>query len=203
MAGRGRPRQFDRTEALRRAMIVFWTRGYEGASLDDLTSAMGINKPSLYAAFGSKEALFREAIGYYDRTESGPVDRALEDAPTAREGIEAALRYNARAYVRPRKPRGCMVVLSSLLGATENATVRQFLVRSRRAGEAAMRKRIERGMAEGDVPAGSNAAVIAAFYTTVTQGLSIQARDGASERALGAIVDGAMAAWDGLTRAEA
>ncbi len=202
MAERGRPRQFDRTEALRRAMTVFWTRGYEGASLDDLTTAMGINKPSLYAAFGCKEALFREAIDYYDATESAPVQRALDEAPTAREGIAAALRYNARAYVRPRKPRGCMVVLSSLLGATENAAVRQFLARSRHAGEAAMRQRVERGIAEGDVPAGSDAAVIAAFYTTVTQGLSIQARDGASAQALCAIVDGAMQAWDGLVKRE-
>jgi AcrR family transcriptional regulator len=201
MAGRGRPREFDRAEALNRAMNVFWARGYEGASVDDLTAAMGINKPSLYAAFGSKQALFREAISLYERTEGVPVQRALDDAPTARAGIEAALRCNARAYTRPRRPRGCMVVLSSLLGASENETVRQFLARGRRASETAMRRRIERGIREGDVPSGADPARIAAFYTTVTQGLSIQARDGASEAALNAIVDAAMGAWDGLAAA--
>lgn len=198
MAERGRPRTFDREEALRRAMTVFWTRGYEGTSLSDLTEAMGINKPSLYAAFGCKEELFREAIAFYDAVESEPLQRALDDAPTARASIEEILHHNAKAYVSPRKPRGCMIVLSSLLGTAENEEVCHFVAEKRKEGEDALRQRIERGMAEGDVPKGADAQTIAAFYTTVIQGLSVQARDGASSAALNAIVDCAMAAWDVL-----
>ena len=199
MAERGRPREFDRQEALRRAMVLFWSRGYEGASLGDLTAAMGINRPSLYAAFGCKEALFREAVALYDASEGAPVQEALEAAPTVRTAIEAMLRVNAEAYVSPQKPRGCMIVLSSLIGAPENEELRGFLARLRRQGEAELRRRIERGIAEGDLPPGTDARRLAAFYTTVLQGLSVQARDGASRKTLNAIVDGAMAAWDDLT----
>src|SRR5919112_1807947 len=98
MAERGRPRAFDRSAALRRAMEVFWQCGYEGASLGDLTAAMGINRPSLYAAFGCKEALFREAVALYDAEEGAEADRALRECRTAREAIEAVLRDKARTY---------------------------------------------------------------------------------------------------------
>lgn len=199
MAERGRPRSFDREEALRRAMAVFWTRGYEGASLGDLTAAMGINRPSLYAAFGCKEALFREAVQLYDASESEPVQQALDAAPTARAAVEAMLRANADAYAHPKKPRGCMIVLSSLVGAPEHEELRRFLARLRRQGEADLRRRIERGIAEGDVPRQADAQRLAAFYTTVLQGLSVQARDGASRKTLQTIVDDAMTAWDPLT----
>lgn len=200
MAGRGRPRQFDREEALRQAMRLFWARGYEGTSLGDLTAAMGINKPSLYAAFGCKEELFTEAVAFYDATEGEPVQRALDEAPTARAAIEAMLRVNAAAYAAPQSPRGCMIVLASLIGAPENEELRRALAKTRRRGEDDLRRRIERGIAEGDVPAGTDARRLAAFYTTVLQGLSVQARDGASRRKLGALVDAAMQAWDSLAR---
>lgn len=198
MAARGRPRGFDREEALRRAMQLFWERGYEAASLGELTRAMGINRPSLYAAFGSKEALFREAVAQYDAEEGAEIQRILDAAPTARDAVEGVLRHNARAYARPGQPRGCMIVLSSLLGTPESAEIRRFLSENRAAGEAGLRRRIERGIAEGDVPPGADVRRIAAFYTTVIQGLSVQARDGASARALEAIAQAAMAAWDGL-----
>ena len=198
MAERGRPRAFDREEALRRAMTVFWARGYEGTTVSDLTAAMGINKPSLYGTFGCKEALFREAIALYDEVEGEAIQHALDDEPTARAAIEAVLRTNATSYACPEKPHGCMIVLSALLGAPENEQVRRFLTATRRAGEEALRERVARGIAEGDVPAGADARTLAAFYTTVLQGLSVQARDGASPAALSAIVDCAMAAWDVL-----
>src|SRR5258707_15468488 len=111
---RGRPRGFDRTEALVRAMKVFWARGYEGASISDLKAEMGIGSPSLYAAFGSKEELFREAVKLYSATEGSDTWRSLQTAPTAREGIEGVLMYTARAFTRPDKPPGCLVGLSAL-----------------------------------------------------------------------------------------
>lgn len=193
---RGRPREFDRAQALRQAMEVFWQRGYEGTSLGDLTAAMGINRPSLYAAFGCKEALFREAVALYDAVEGASSERALNQQPTSRAAVEAMLRDNADAYVASGNPPGCMIVLSALLGTQENQAVRDFLAQSRRRGQDALRRRLERSVAEGELPAGTDVGAVAAFYTTVLQGLSIQARDGASRATLRAVVDGALAAWD-------
>jgi len=198
MAERGRPRAFDRDEALRQAMRLFWSCGYEGTSIADLTAAMGINKPSLYAAFGCKEALFREAVALYDRVESEGVTRALQEAPTARAAVEALLRVNAAAYSDPEKPAGCMVVLSALLGTPENEALRAALAENRRQGQAALRRRLEQGVGEGELPPGTDTARLAAFYTTLLQGLSVQARDGASRAALEAVVEAGLAAWDRL-----
>lgn len=198
MAERGRPRSFDRAAALRRAMEVFWRRGYEGTSLGDLTEAMGINKPSLYAAFGCKEALFREAVELYDAVEGTATEQALREAPTAREAVETMLRKNAEAYTSPEKPSGCMIVLAAMIGTPESQGVRDYLSGLRRAGIVAVRRRLERGVAEGELPAGTDTGALAAFYSTVLQGLSIQARDGASRQTLGAIIDSAMATWEVL-----
>ena len=198
MAERGRPRSFGRDAALRRAMEVFWARGYEGTAISDLTAAMGINSPSLYAAFGCKEALFREAVELYGRDEGAIAARALAEEPTTRQAVEAMLRNNADAYANPEHPPGCMVVLSAMIGSPESAEVRSFLTRARRDAQETLRRRLEQGIVAGDLPKGADTAAMAAFYTTVLNGLSIQARDGASVSELHAIVDCAMAAWDGL-----
>lgn len=184
------------------AMLLFWSRGYEATSVGDLAESMGINKPSLYSTFGSKEALFREALALYEEVEGVPIQRLLDQASTAREAVAAALLHNARAYTSPDKPRGCMTVLSSLLGTVENEEVRELLANSRRAGEAALGRRIARGIEDGDVPARAPIDKLAAFYTTVTQGMSVQARDGATFEGLAVIVDSAMLAWDALTSGE-
>src|ERR671919_2398814 len=107
MAERGRPRSFERDTALRRAMEVFWAKGFDGASMADLTGAMGINSPSLYAAFGSKEDLFREAVALYGATEGTEIWSGLQEAPTARAAVERFLRVSAESFTRPGKPRGC------------------------------------------------------------------------------------------------
>ncbi|MFF3223341.1 TetR/AcrR family transcriptional regulator [Nocardia suismassiliense] len=195
MADRGRPRAFDRTEVLRRAMEVFWEHGYEGSSMSDLTSAMGINSPSLYAAFGGKEALFREAVSLYGQTDGGYTDRALREEPTARAAIDAMLRDNAIAYTVEDKPHGCMVVLAGSTYTTRSESIRDFLIEKRRETTEEIRRRMDRGVAEGDLPADTNTAALAHFYATVLYGLSIQARDGASLAELTQSIDVAMAAW--------
>lgn len=191
----GRPRAFDRDTALLAAMRTFWTQGYEGTSVQDLATAMGVNKPSLYATFGCKEEIFREAVELYDRVEGKATSQSLKKAGTAREAVESMLRSNARAYVVEEGPRGCMIVLSSLLGAPENESVRAFLADNRLQGEATLRARLAQGMAEGDLAASADLDQLAAFYTTVLEGLSIQARDGASIEKLNIIIDAAMLAW--------
>jgi len=198
MAERGRPRSFERAAALRRAMEVFWTKGYDGASLADLTAAMGIAAPSLYAAFGSKEALFREAVALYGKTEGTEIWTALPEAPSARAAIERFLRASALSFTRPNRPAGCLVVLGALLANDGNARVWQELRTSRAGNVAALRSRLERAVAEGELSASLDCEALATFYTTVQQGMSIQARDGASRATLFAIADCAMAAWDGM-----
>ncbi|HEX2285272.1 MAG TPA: TetR/AcrR family transcriptional regulator [Mycobacterium sp.] len=198
MATRGRPRTFDRAGALQRAMEVFWEHGYDGTSISDLTAAMGINSPSLYAAFGCKEELFREAIAYYDDTLGATAAEELRERPTAREAIAAVLRHHANVFCDPSTPRGCMIVLAATTCTDRTRSVHQHLAKWRYATEHGFRERIERGIADGDVPAGADAATIAAFYNSVNHGMAIQARDGADRAKLSAIAEAAIAAWDGL-----
>lgn len=198
MATRGRPRAFDRDEALRRAMEVFWEHGYEATSMSHLTAAMGISSPSLYAAFGSKEELFREAVAYYNDTLGATAAAELRERPTAREAISAVLRHHAVVFCDPDNPRGCMIVLAATTSGDDTRSVHEYLAQWRMALETDFRERVERGIAEGDVPAGADAAAIAAFYNTVNHGMAIQARDGADVKKLSSIAEGAIAAWDGL-----
>ncbi len=198
-AERGRPRSFDRDQALQRAMDVFWARGYEGASIGELTAAMGIERPSLYAAFGCKEALFRQAVELYRG--KGLTRQALLNAPTARDAIAAMLRTNAAHYAAPGQPRGCLVVLAAVVGTEASAEVRAELAEMREEVRSAVEARIREGMAAGDVPQTADAALMASFYCTVLNGLSLQARDGRSADDLIAIATAAMAAWDSLAGA--
>jgi AcrR family transcriptional regulator len=189
-AVRGRPRAFDRERALQRATDVFWRKGYEGASLSDLTSAMGINPPSLYAAFGDKETLYLEALEYYV---NGAACRKalLDDAPTARAAVEALLVRGATAL--PEIGLGCMLVTSAVNASSPK--VRKTLTSCRASAEATLRKRIELGIRDGELPAGTDAAGLAKFFETVSQGMSTQIADGASPKILRGIIATAMRAW--------
>ncbi|MGY0500418.1 TetR/AcrR family transcriptional regulator [Nocardia sp. FBN12] len=200
MAERGRPRGFDRDIALRRAMEVFWELGYDSASMSDLTTAMGINSPSLYAAFGDKEALFRAAVELYGRSEGSHTARALREQPTAYAAVEAMLRDNIATYTDPGVPNGCMVVLAGATYATRTASVREFLAEARRRTTADIRDRLDRGVVEGDLAPGTETASLAMLYSTVLYGLSIQARDGVSPDELSAAVDSAMQTLAAATR---
>lgn len=201
MAKRGRPRSFDRTAALARAMEVFWIKGYEGASIADLTAAMGIGSPSLYAAFGSKEALFREAVELYGATEGKKIWSVLDAAPTAREAIEGFLMATAASFARPGKPAGCMIVLSALNATEASESVCQALRARRTENQKALETRLRRAVEDGELSPGIDLRAVAAFYLTVQQGMSIQARDGAIRETLERIARDAMAAWEPLTRA--
>lgn len=179
-------------------MELFWERGYEGTSVADLSEALGIHPPSLYAAFGSKEQLFREAIDLYDVLE-GEATRAALAQPTAREAVEALLSANADSYTDPSTPTGCMVVLGSAFDTTSPAGPGALLSSRRREDRAILRTRLDRAVTDGDLPTTVDTDALATFYTAVLQGLAIQARDGASRDELQHVVDGAMAAWEVVT----
>jgi AcrR family transcriptional regulator len=200
MATRGRPRTFDPDTALRQALGLFWERGYEGTSLNDLAEVMGIASASIYACFGNKENLFRQVMALYGTTSGAPPRRALRDEPTARAAVHAMLRATADQITGADTPHYCMLVLAAPTGAVENHTVREFLADRRRDMHATIKDRIARGVADGEFPpppAGLDG--IARYYTTVVEGLSIQARDGATRRELETVITCAMAAWDRLT----
>jgi AcrR family transcriptional regulator len=181
-------------------MELFWERGFEGTSISDLTEAMGINSPSLYAAFGSKEKLFGEAVAYYNAPDRSPTARALASQPTARLAVDAMLRDNATSYADPATPRGCMIVLSANTYTPESEQVRDLLTSLRDRDRRDLRVRLDRAVREGELPAGADTAALTAFVMTVLHGLSIQARDGASADTLDAVIDIAMRAWDNETR---
>lgn len=201
MAKRGRPREFDRTAALRRGMEAFWELGYEGTKLTDLTAAMNISSASLYNTFGSKEQLFYEAVALYDSTVGSATSRALREEPTARDTVEAMLRGNIRNFTDPKTPSGCMIVLAAASCSAENGAVGAHLSQRRRSAVAALAERLEQAVDSGELPATTNVDNVAAFYATVLHGLSIEARDGVPVEQLAATVDHAMSMWDSLTGA--
>ncbi|MFF9406993.1 TetR/AcrR family transcriptional regulator [Streptomyces anandii] len=190
---RGRPRSFDRATALEKAVLAFWEHGYEATSVSDLTRAMGIGAPSLYAAFGDKRALFAEAVLAYDERHRSFAPRALAEEPTARAAVERLLREAAAAYTAPGHPHGCLV-----LHAATNCTspeVEELLRERRNADVAALRRRMEEGAAAGELPAGADTGALARYVAAVIQGMSQQARDGASREELEALAEIAMAIW--------
>ena len=190
----GRPRSFDADQALDRALQVFWRRGYEGTSLSDLTAAMGINRPSLYAAFGDKESLFRKALDRYGEGHASYVKEALEQ-PTARRVAESLLREAAVLLTDPRNPPGCLNVQGALACGGDAEPVRRELALRRVAGQKALGVRLKRAKAEGDLPADANPAELARYVATVLHGMSVQAASGATRAELLRVAQTALRAW--------
>jgi AcrR family transcriptional regulator len=179
---------------LERAMEVFWRQGFEGSSLHDLTEAMGINPPSLYAAFGDKERLYLECVERYQEKRGGACPYA--DEPTARGAIGKLLLYMATELTKPCNPRGCMMVMSAATCSTSSEEMQKALQDRREASRCRIKDRIERGQKEGDVAASVDAGALADFYAAVIAGMSLQARDdGVSRKNLLAMVETAMRAW--------
>jgi AcrR family transcriptional regulator len=190
----GRTRQFDVDEALDRALEVFWARGYEGATLPELTRAMGINRPSLYAAFGNKEELFRKALDRYLAGPQGFMAEALKE-PTARAVAEAIFSGFIRMQRGRDRARGCLVVQGALACGEEAEPVRRELARLRQAAVTAFRERFERAVQDGDLPEGTDCATLARYIATVLNGLAVQAASGATEKELRLVAATAMRAW--------
>jgi AcrR family transcriptional regulator len=194
---RGRPRAFDREAALAQATRLFWEKGYEATSISDLTEAMGIGSPSLYAAFGSKEALYAEALQHYGENYEPLFWGNFQSAATAREAIMSLLLDSAATLSGRRAdiPNGCMVALSSV-GSEGHAELGELVRSARAVGLERLRARLEQAVADGEVPASVDLHALARFVQTVQSGMSILARDGASRAELEAVAQVAMLGWD-------
>jgi AcrR family transcriptional regulator len=195
MLAMGRPRTFDRDAALDRALTLFWEHGYEATSLAELTRVMGINPPSLYAAFGDKRALFSEAVVRYQQTHGAVTLRALDEEPTARAAIERLLRDAAASYADPDHPRGCMIVTAATNCGPQHADVQNELRDHRAVARELFIERIAADVAAGLLPAGTDAAALGRFYAATLQGMSTQARDGATAEELDRLATLALRAW--------
>jgi AcrR family transcriptional regulator len=194
---RGRPRSFDRDQALASAMRVFWTKGYADTSMADLTEAMGINSPSLYAAFGNKEQLFREAVQLYEQSNSGVLCSAMASA-TAREAMEAVLMATAGAADVEDRPTGCLVALSAAHPDALPPAACDDIRQIRESTIATTETRLRQGRDAGEIAPDADLKAMAAFYATVQQGMAFRARNGATADELRGTARAAMLAWDGL-----
>jgi TetR/AcrR family transcriptional regulator, copper-responsive repressor len=190
---RGRPRSFDRATALEKAILAFWEHGYEATSVSDLTRVMGIGAPSLYAAFGDKRSLFEEVVQEYGARYGSFSDRALAEEPTVRAAMERMLREAAVEYTAPGRPHGCLVIHAAT--NCSSPEVEESLRVRRNANIAAFESRVRAGIAAGELSADTDAAALARHVGAVIQGMSQQARDGASREELEAVAEIAMAIW--------
>lgn len=187
----GRPKGFDPDEALEKAMQVFWQKGYEGASLSDLTESMGINRPSLYATFGNKEELFLKVLNRYGEGPAGYVLEALNEA-TARAVIEKLLRSTVEMLGDPKHPRGCLAVQSALCCGDEANDVQKKTRAFRVAGQKSIFERFERAQQDGDLPASVSADDLARYVAMLLYGLSIQSANGATHEEMKSVIEFAL-----------
>jgi AcrR family transcriptional regulator len=190
----GRPREFDVEQALDRALQVFWRNGYEGTSIADLTAAMGIKPPSLYAAFGNKEGLFRKALDRY-AVQHGRFWQEALDAPTARGMVEHLLRASANFLTDECNPPGCLMVRGAMACSTAAEAIQRELNARRATGEVRLRERLERARDDGELPAGLEPEDFARYVMTVLEGMSVRAAAGATRADLHRVADMALLAW--------
>ncbi len=194
---RGRKPAFDRQVALRQAMRLFWERGYEGTTFDELLGAMGISASSFQNAFGSKQGAYEEATQLYIDQKGRFLTEALSGPGSTRDALSRLIEASADAFTQCGDPTGCMISLAVLQASSSCERVRDIMAAQRARGETFIRERIERGIREGDLPGDIDAAALAAYFGTVLRGLAAQARDGASRERLRDIGRRAMQAWPG------
>ncbi len=194
--GRCRPRGFDRSAALHAAMLVFWKHGFDGTSFTDLTEATGMSKPTLYAAFGDKINLFRQAVLAYSAMTAEAYEEAL-NRPTAREAVEASLRLARGLDPKPGEPMVCFLVQGALTGSADTQMLRNELTAMRREATEKLQQRLERAQREGDLPTTVDAAVMAEYLASVAVGVSVQAAGGTPPEQLNQVVKMVMAQWPG------
>jgi AcrR family transcriptional regulator len=191
----GRPRTFDREQALQRAVDVFWEHGYDATSVALLSAAMGVTTPSLYSAFGDKRTLFFEALDRYLTTFGGFTALGLAEEPTAQRAITRVLHEAADAYTRPDHPPGCLLISAATNCTPQSDDIKAKLRDIRQAGATALEQKITASIGAGELPADTDARALATYYSAVIQGMSAKARDGATREDLHAIAATAMRAW--------
>ncbi|MFI6098242.1 TetR/AcrR family transcriptional regulator [Lentzea sp. NPDC051213] len=194
-ATRGRRRAFDQDEVLEQVTLAFWRSGYDSTSMSDLTRITGVNPPSMYAAFGDKRALFGQVVGYYQRTYGAFTVRALDEEPTARRAIERMLAEAAVSYTDSSHPQGCLVISAASNPTAVSSDVVAQLRELREAGRDAIEAKIRHDVDEGVLPSTVDAHGLAVFFAATIQGMSGQARDGASTTDLERVAELAMHAW--------
>jgi AcrR family transcriptional regulator len=187
-------RGFDKKAAVAAALHEFWSRGFEGVSMEDLTNAMGVSRPTLYAVFGGKEELFHHALDYYGREQAAFYHEALK-GPTAKGVAEVLLRGALKLFSGGPNPPGCLYVTHLVARGSEMDTLRAEMKAGARVGEAALQKRFERAVREGDLRPGTDPAGLAYMLMALVQGLAVQASSGAPRDMMERMVDAALAAW--------
>lgn len=194
MPAKGRPREFCVDAALTAALGVFWSKGYEGASLTDLTKAMGITKPSLYAAFGNKESLFHKALDLYESEKLEYTREALKQ-PTARAVAEHFLRGAIDAQTSSCDPKGCLGVISVTACAAEAESIKADVLKRRASSQAALVERFAQAKRDGELPDNLTAEGLTSFLYAILQGMAVQAGSGATRAELERVVDTSLMVW--------
>jgi len=193
--GRGRPKCFDPEAALEKAMMLFWDRGYEGTSMDDLSAAMGISPSSIYATYGDKQRLFQAALDRYREGPGAYTAAILDKAPSAYAAIEEVLMTAADELTRAGRPAGCMLANAVTHCAPQTEHLQQLIAERRFMSLGLIKQRFDRGILEGELPAGTDTCALARFFGTVLQGMTIQARDKVAAAELKGVASAALRAW--------
>ncbi len=192
----GRQRSFDVDYAVEQAMLLFWERGYEAASMAELSAAMGLNPPSIYAAFGNKQALFERCAGHYAQSVAAYAPRAIDEEATAAKALHRYLSEAVEAFSAEERPKGCLLVSAATNCGKGGRGAQDLLAGYRQASEAMIAGRIRRGIEDGDMPSATDPDLLAKYVSVLIQGLAAQARDGATADDLHGVVELALGCVD-------